>query len=302
MDGQDQGHTGVLEAAGSPVELSIVIPSRDVMHQLPTQLESLAAQESDACWEVVVSDNGSKDATREVALSFADRLAIRVVDSSGEPGRAFACNEGTRAARGRSICFLDADDEVAPGYVQAMVEALRVHPFVAAKVDTSVNTGWVARTRDPFQHEGLLTALFYLPFGLGCTLGVRREVFDLVGGFSSDISFAEDVDFCWRVQQEGIPMEFVPRAVVRYRFRDSLWGLFTQTYHYGRGQVLLYRRHRSHGMGRRPLKVLRDELFFERLTTLASVRDKGELARWIHETGYLVGRLVGCARWRVLYP
>jgi glycosyltransferase involved in cell wall biosynthesis len=290
----------VRSGGGPQVELSIVIPSRDVARQLPSQLDSLAVQESDVHWEVVVSDNGSTDATRDVALGFADRLDIRVVDSSGEPGRAFACNEGARATRGQAVCFLDADDVVAPGYVQAMVEALRVHPFVAARVDVGLNTGWVARTRDPFQHEGLLIVFDYLPFGLGCTLGVRRKVFDSVGGFSSDVPFDEDVDFCWRVQQSGVPMAFVPGAVVRYRFRDSLWGLFSQTVHYGAGQVLLYRRHRSLGMPRRTRQMLRAEIS-RRVRTLLAVRDKGDLARWLHETGYLVGRVVGCVRWRTLY-
>lgn len=277
-----------------------MIPSRNAARELPSQLRSLAVQETDVRWEVVVSDNGSTDGTRDVALGYADRLDIRVVDASREPGRAFACNEGARAARGNSICFLDADDEVAPGYVQAMAAALRVHSFVGAKVDLSLNTGWVAASRDPFQQEGLLNVFGYLPFGIGCTLGVRREAFDAVNGFSGEIRFDEDVDFCWRVQQAGVPMAFVPEAVVRYRFRDDLWALFTQTVNYGSGQVLLYRRYRHMGMPRRTPRMLRHELS-RRLKRLLAIRGKADLARWLHETGYLVGHVVGSIRWRTLY-
>ena len=287
-------------AGGSLVELSIVIPCRNAAGHLANQLDSLALQESEAPWEVVVSDNGSTDTTRDVALRFADRIEIRVVDSSAEPGRSFACNEGARAARGGAICFLDADDEVGPGYVKAMIEALRLHPFVAARVDVALNTGWMARSRDPFQHEALLNVFDYLPFGLGCTLGVRSDVFHSVDGFSNQVPFDEDVDFCWRVQQTGVAMTFVPDAVVRYRFRDSLWGLFTQTVRYGSGQVMLYRRHRSLGMPRRSRQELRAEIS-KRAKTLLAVRNKGDLARWLHETGYLVGHVVGCLRWRTLY-
>jgi glycosyltransferase involved in cell wall biosynthesis len=285
---------------GAPIELSIVIPSRNVARDLPTQLESLAVQESDVRWEVVVSDNGSTDGTRSAALRFSDRLDIRVVDASGEPGRAFACNQGARSARGDSICFLDADDEVAPGYVAAMAAALRVHPFVAARVDVGLNTGWVARSRDPFQHEGLLDVLNYLPFGIGCTLGVRREAFDAVDGFSGEMRFDEDVDFCWRVQQAGVPIAFVPEAVVRYRFRDDLWSLFVQTFHYGTGQVLLYRRHRGLGMPRHTPRWIRRDIS-ERVKALLEIRDKADLGRWLHHTGYMVGNIVGSLRWRTLY-
>jgi glycosyltransferase involved in cell wall biosynthesis len=286
--------------SGSLVELSVVIPSRDAADQLPDQLASLAAQEADASWEVVISDNGSTDGTREVALGFADRLDLRVVDSSGEPGRAFACNEGARAARGRAVCIIDADDLVTPSYVHAMAEALRVHPFVAARIDIGLNTGWVARARDPFQNEGLLNNFDYLPFGLGCTLGVCREVFDSVGGFSSDIHFYEDVDFCWRVQQAGVPLTFVPDAVVRYRFRESLWGLFNQTVRYGAGQVALYRRHRSLGMPRRSPRAVGAVVVW-RAKTLLTVRTRGDLARWLHDIGYLVGNVIGCVRWRAVF-
>ena len=285
---------------GRPPELSVVIPSRNVAGELPAQLASLAAQEADVAWEVVVSDNGSTDGTGNVALGFADRLQIRVVDASGEAGRAFACNQGARAARGDSICFLDADDEVAPGYVEAMAAALRRHPFVAARIDVSLNRGWVARSRDAFQQEGLLDVFHYLPFAIGCTLGVRRDVFESVNGFNGAVRFDEDVDFCWRVQQAGVPLTFVPEAVVRYRFRDDLGALFVQTVNYGSGQVLLYRHHRRLGMPRRTPQMIRHELS-RRVKTFFRIRDKGDLARWLHETGYLVGHVVGSLRWRTLY-
>ncbi|HET9733596.1 MAG TPA: glycosyltransferase [Acidimicrobiales bacterium] len=285
---------------GGQVELSIVIPSRDAAEDLPYQLESLASQHAEVPWEVVVSDNGSTDGTADIALRFAERLDVRVVDASGQPGRAFACNQGAAAARGASICFLDADDEVASGYVDAMAAALRAHPFVAARVDLGLNTGWVASSRDPFQQDGLLDVFGYLPFGIGCTLGVRRDVFEAVGGFSGEIPFDEDVDFCWRVQQAGVPMAFVPDAVVLYRLRDDLWALFRQTVNYGLGQVLLYRRHRHLGMRRRTPQMVRHELS-RRVKGVVAIRGRADLARWLHETGYLVGHVWGSIRWRTLY-
>jgi hypothetical protein len=87
---------------------------------------------------------------------------------------------------------------------------------------------------------------------------------------------------------------------VRYRFRDSLWGLFIQTVRYGSGQVMLYRRHRCRGMPRRSRQMLFAELS-KRGKTLLRIRSKGDLGRWVHETGYLVGHIVGSIRWRALY-
>ena len=286
---------------GGAAMLTVVIPCRNEAGRLAGQLRALAAQRGDAEFEVVVSDNGSTDATREVAGRFAGELDLRIVDSSGRRGRSHACNVGARAARGDRVAFVDADDEVAPGYVAAMAEALSRSEFVAARLDCeTLNGGWPAASREPFQHDGPLDVFGFLPFAIGCSLGVSRRAFDLVGGFTDDVPYAEDVEFCWLLQLRGVPLAFAPDAVVRYRYRDTLRGLYRQTRGYGLGQAALYRKFRRHGMPGRSLPLTVREWYwvFRAVTILRSRRGA---ALWFHMLGYRVGRLRGSVRFRTLY-
>ena len=60
-------------------------------------------------------------------------------------------------------------------------------------------------------------------------IAVRRTLFDAVGGMDEELYAFEDVDFCWKVQQDlGVPLTYVPEAVVYYRYRTSLRGVFRQ--------------------------------------------------------------------------
>ena len=281
--------------------LSVVIPCRNAAADVGAQLEALARQEVDRPFEVVISDNGSTDATRDVAGRYSDRLDLRIVDSSERTGRAFACNAGVEGAAGDRIAFVDADDEVAPGYVAAMTAALDTADFVAARLDcVTLNRGWVAATRDPFQVDALIDVLNFLPFAIGCSLGVTRKAFDSVGGFTEDVPFAEDVELCWRLQLAGTPLVLVPDAVLRYRYRDTLPGLYRQSRGYGLGQAALYRKFATVGMRARPTGRMKEEWWwlFRKLPT---VRTRAGMALWVHMLGYRMGRLRGSLRYRVFY-
>lgn len=100
--------------------LSVVIPTRDKCVSLRVTLAVLAAQRSPAPHEVVVVDDGCRDATREVAAGFRDAFggALRVVDGPSR-GRAAARNTGARAARGERLLFLDDDVLTAPAHLSA---------------------------------------------------------------------------------------------------------------------------------------------------------------------------------------
>src|SRR5262245_39414952 len=65
----------------SPNQLTIVIPAKNESRLLPTLLESLCRQEYSQIrsTKVFLADAGSTDGTRELAMSFADRLNIEVI-------------------------------------------------------------------------------------------------------------------------------------------------------------------------------------------------------------------------------
>src|SRR5688572_23871683 len=101
----------------SEASVSIVIPAYNAEHLLGRALESIRAQEPSPT-EVVVVDDGSTDGTPDLARGF-DGVRLVQQSNKGLPG---ARNAGASAATGGLLFFLDADDELMPGGLAAVLE------------------------------------------------------------------------------------------------------------------------------------------------------------------------------------
>ena len=280
--------------------LSVVVPCRNAATHLPGLLGALATDPPGVPWEVVVVDNGSTDGTRAVAERRADTLPVRVVDAPDHHGGGFARNVGAATALGEHVLFLDSDDLTSPGYLRAMHAGLANADIVAAGLDArTLNPDWAVESRPGAIADGLLDHFDFLPYAPSGAMGVRRAVFQELGGFA-EVPFAEDVDFCWRASLAGKQLRSVPEAVVHYRYRPTLRAMFTQARRYGHAQPLLYRRYRHAGM---PGRSVRDAAAAWRglLVMLVYTRSKPELARFVFLLGVYVGRIGGSLRFRVVY-
>lgn len=283
------------------VDVSVVMACRNGEALIGRQLEALAQQDFAEPWELVVADNGSTDGTAAVLAAYAERLPrLRVVDASDVAGAAHARNAGVAAATGSRIVFCDHDDEVAPDWLRAMARALDEHALVTATLDTArLNPAWV-RTAEDRQalHD---TDPPFLPYAYSAALGVRRDLHLAIGGYDEDFRRAcEDRDYCYRLQLRGERLVVSPDAVVFYRLRDDLRGIFGQQRAYAYGNVQLYVKYRDAGM-RKPSQVRALRTWLLLLPRLVlSWRSQRARAQWAQRAGWKVGRLQGSLRYRVL--
>jgi glycosyltransferase involved in cell wall biosynthesis len=293
----------VEEQSDSPLDVSVVIPCRDGGRYLAQQLEALERQQFAGSWEVILVDNGSTDNSREIAEAFIGPLNLRIVEAPAPVGASYARNAGARVARGRKLLFVDADDEIAPGYLAAMAKALDSADFVTSRVDAvTLNQPWNRSAHGPWLEEGLLyVGPDFLPAG-GTNIGISRSVFESIGGYPEDITFsaAEDMALSWKAQLSGTRLQFVPDALYRYRHRDTLWSLYRQALVWGTFLPLLHREFRSAGMPGRPPKVV-FETWARVGRLLVTARTKADVAKLVVGLGYSLGRLRGSLRYRVLY-
>src|SRR3954447_16831500 len=289
-----------------PRKLSVVIPCLNAASTLGVQLEALTRQSWPGGWEVIVADNGSTDGSREIVESYRGRLpGLELVDASNRRGQAHARNLGAAAATGDALLFCDADDEVAPGWMEALGRALEVHEFVACRYDNEkLNPAWVRRTHLNPQKDGL-TAYDYPPFlphAGGGGLGVRRPVHEAVGGFDESLPALEDTDYCWRIQLAGHGFHFAPDAVVNIRHRHDPRSIFRQGVSYGRHHVLIYSRYRPRGMPRLGVLpgVLRWGMLLLKTPVMLLTREGRSRSLW--QMGWRLGRIQGCFVYGVVAP
>ena len=222
------------------LEFAVIIPAYNVEATLAEQLTALVAQTWTGRWGIVVVNNRSTDGTRAVALRYRD-FGVRVVDAEHGQGVAYARNAGVEAITASTFAFCDGDDVVHPGWVAAMADALRSADVVSGPLETdSLNPSWLSRTRPMGTANGLPT-FGRLGFASGCNSGMTREVFDLAGGYDEDFVGLEDIEFSLRLIASGTDIEFVPDALIAYRYRTRLQDVWRQGVYYGRGRPDLKR-------------------------------------------------------------
>ena len=217
-------------------QASVVIPARDAEDTLATQLQALAAQDFLQSFEVIVVDNGSRDATPEVAASFHATIpSLRVIDAGDVAGVSHARNVGILAARGDLLAFCDADDRVWPNWLRALATAAQDADLVTGFRDSAALNSPRQRAyrwnRDPSKP---LTLAGY-EFAPGATMAVWRDTAIAVGGFSTCYRQGEDAEFSIRLQLHGHSLAAATEAVIDYRFRGSTLDLWRQQVRYGRG-------------------------------------------------------------------
>ena len=290
--------------ADDRVTLSVVIAVLDAEEHLAHQLASIAAQQCSVPWEVVVADNGSSDRSVEIAEGFRSRLpSLTVLDASARRGPGAARNAGVAAARGDRLVFCDADDELAPGHLEAMAAALADHALVGAAIDherlNPPGTGAIHTTQ-----TGLLqTDPPFLPTPSVRRLGVQRSLHEQLGGFDPDVDIAcEDRDYCYRAQLAGVELALVPEALVHYRHRSTWSGYYRQWRNYAIGSVQMFERYRDDGLGKPPALRALPGWAMTALLFLPSLRTRRRRLQWAARLGWRVGRARGSLRYRVWAP
>jgi 4,4'-diaponeurosporenoate glycosyltransferase len=102
------GRSKFAEPATSSQSVSILIPARNEAHNLPKLLESIQRQSFQPL-EVIVIDDGSTDATAEIAAAFGAMVVPSSHLPEGWRGKPWACHQGALVSKGESLMFLDAD-------------------------------------------------------------------------------------------------------------------------------------------------------------------------------------------------
>ena len=196
--------------------ISIIIPTLNEEGQLPDTLAPLAAA---AGCEVIVSDGGSGDATRDLAV----RHGCRVVRSP--PGRGVQMNAGAAAAHAPILLFLHADTLLPPGFAPLVESALAEQNVSGGAFSLRISgdrpgLAFIAHAAN------LRSRLLRLPYG-DQALFTTSETFQRLGGFA-ETPIMEDVLFVRGLRRLG-RLVILPQAVVTSSRRWDNLGLLRTT-------------------------------------------------------------------------
>jgi glycosyltransferase involved in cell wall biosynthesis len=196
--------------------VSVIIPAYNAESYIDEALASVFNQTYPKL-EVVVVNDGSTDCTAEHVDAYRPRVRhIEQSNSGGFPGAPRTA--GIEHCSGQYICFLDADDVMAPDRVEKQADFLARYPeagvvftdyrnFSAkgptekSHFQTCFHLQEKLRNRpDLLLESAEATALLLLEnFGIPSSMMIRREVLAKVPGFSTEMQIGEDFHFYYRV-------------------------------------------------------------------------------------------------------
>ena len=194
--------------------VSVVIAVKDGERYLASAIRSILEQQYHPL-EIIVVDGQSEDETAKIAHSFREVGYIR------QAGRGIpdAYNVGIEASAGELIAFLSHDDLWTPDKLSVQVPFMCENPsllYTIAKVrfflepGSAIPQGFRPELLSG-EHVGRIMETFM----------ARPRAFELVGGYCTDLSVSEDVDWFSRANDLGIPMAIIPQVLLRKRIHSS---------------------------------------------------------------------------------
>jgi glycosyltransferase involved in cell wall biosynthesis len=279
--------------------VSIVIPCNDDTY-LPALFTSLIEQQNPPPFEVILVDASGRDLHTSLA-AWGERLNLRVIPAEMNASAPANRNTGVAVAKADSLVFIDADDTVNASFVQAMADALDADDAVCCSVGLITLNPWNTGGTHP-QRTGLITEdMGFLPFAGAGTLGIRRSLFDQIGGWDASLRFYPEADFCWKIQLAGHPPpQFVRDAILHYRLDPSPYGRWRRTVGLGRTEPLLFKRYRRAGMPREStLEVIGGWLGIVQDAVRSILGNR--VAGLGYRAAIRIGRIQGSWRHRVMY-
>jgi glycosyltransferase involved in cell wall biosynthesis len=201
------------------IKFSIVIPTLNEEHYVGVLLTALCNQDFKDV-EITVVDANSLDKTKEVVESFKDKLDLMFVVSP-QKGVSFQRNYGAKLSKYKDLIFFDADVEPEIKFLSKIANYIQKNP---ADFLTSWNIPISPRLVDRLIYW-VHNQIFYeaskniLPSAVGTFMYVKKEVFQVVGGFDESFSFAEDSDLARRIFNKGYKYVLLKDPKIRVSVR-----------------------------------------------------------------------------------
>jgi glycosyltransferase involved in cell wall biosynthesis len=209
--------------SGGKPKVSVVVPFYDDPY-IGEALDSVLFQTYREAVELIVVDDGSLRENWRLQ-PYASRA---VIVSKPNGGTASALNVGFRRASGAYVAWLSSDDRFLPRKLEEQLRYMQTtgawvsHTAFRTIDERGRSTGNPVRIH--FDSMLRFTESFLEGNVVnGCTVMMRKELFDRLGGFDEALPYTHDYDFWVRSLLAGYPIVYLDRPLTEYR-RHSRMG------------------------------------------------------------------------------
>jgi GT2 family glycosyltransferase len=193
-------------------------------------------------YEVIVVNDGTTDSVPEILKEYN----VQVISTPNQ-GLSQARNEGLAAARGEFIVYIDDDAYPPPPWLKYLALAFLRSDYACIGGPNYVpaEDGWIGQcvADSPGGPLHVLVTDELAEHVPGCNMAFRRSRLAAIGGFDPLYRTAgDDVDVCWRLQDQGWTIGFTAPAMVWHHRRATVTRYWRQQVGYGKAEALLERK------------------------------------------------------------
>lgn len=228
---------------------SIIVPTFNGAHRIGYCLEALVREAAGRDVEIIVVDDGSKDATPDVVAKFP---GVRLIQQANM-GPAGARNRGASEASGSILLFTDDDCVPVPGWLDTMAAPFQDPAVVGAKGAYRTRQSEIIARFVQIEYEDKYRRMLTcrdVDFVDTYSAAFRKERFLEVGGYDTSfpVACAEDVELSYRMSALGWKMRFVPGAVVYHTHPNRLSNYLKKKYKFAFWRMLAVKKNPHKGI------------------------------------------------------
>lgn len=208
------------------VTCSIIVPIYNCSIKLPECILNSRINK-----EIILINDGSTDNSADICREYSKKYGyIKFIDKP-HTGVSDTRNIGIKAAKGKYIMFLDADDDLAEGSIEALVEFFDFCYDEVDMVTYPIETHWHGQILPPhFRYKTMTYSGIYdlnlLPYIGQTTMNiVVKNKFENNILFDTSMTFSEDQNYCSKVLKNKMKIGFCKDAkYIYYRSEQSSSG------------------------------------------------------------------------------
>lgn len=195
-------------------------------------------------YEVILVNDGSSDATAEIAAEFPEVICHHQENR----GLSVARNVGAELASGEIVAYTDDDCVVDEHWLHYLVRAMldqQVEGIGGPNITPDFDS-WVAKcvAASPGNPSHVMLDDHHAEHVPGCNMAFRRSTLLGMGGFDPQYRVAgDDVDVCWRLLDAGMSIGYAPGAMVWHHRRATVTAYAKQQKGYGRSEAMVRFKH-----------------------------------------------------------